>query len=1750
MSNPYSNFNQDGSGPFQHWPRTSSEEQTYGTLAAVALKSLGVPELDKIINTAEVHEGRYTATGLPLAVESESSGIGGLGIFSTVRTGLEAVERFKPGPIRSWDSGTKLPFHYAQLAAAYRRNQNGFQYDSVLSKFSSNLVGVSTAEPTAVYLLMEAALSSFIDNPANSPQTPRMYPLMAALQVDSPPPAPPEQIDGQNGLTARASNPGTDTWRAPGYTFNYVIDVTDVTDPSAGNPFVVAAARLDDRLVPGETDQIVLPAVNGPGATPTIAVLLPARSIAARTTVTTKQGATSSGQIAAFDLQSRRVNLHFIAPWSNSNTTVLTESWSDARDDLNSTYKLVMDAGGNGGANSAQLGFRFANQGAYLDVHLWCTEVRSAATQAIFVGPDTSVGNEQGLGNLEVTLNLCKITDKKPAATVPPCIDGILVEYARLNTNGVYLDLPYSQGNSINLKNARKGRMDLNYVRTERSGGAALRAVRDLSAKDNSTPPWGIGQIRLLEWHCPQSWSSRLTINASPVVLAAGIYQDVILDACEIVESNITAGRSTDTWATADHLNASAIGAAFSFTPPVLGLKNELSGVDLGAPNSNGHYTENFKLEDCVLFSAAPYEPTRIDSLTLGSFRTTEMFMDDVTASITGPNTETVPQKKLYLGTNSSGDLPAIPSSGLLAGFVISNPVAPGGGQSSPELWGGGDPNNGAVNPEAILDGGSTLTFEDSITFYNFRGPAWSPETGDPSFETFTASLLTRNSYQQNKAITTEPLITSRKPLAQREAELGPWFSEDIRNTGGGGIRAIERGYSRIQIDYYFSGATPYIADGADAPYYELSSPAYVINSNNFTLIIDPNIPQSADWDDVAKTGYGPQYIRVMRNLSPSSSRVGGRAHYAFPPNSLRNADPTLADKYEVAGLGGPNTVLCASEAGRCVKFAGQQGTEAFEGVGPNYEGALSTLYNAAYPSSVSYIKDITIEPEPILGNPRCKFTTVFGQNTVYFYDTGSGGTPTVFTTPKPGNETYSQQSRPSRLLQSGYPELPGKLVLDNVRYQGRSLAGVAEPGNITWRAYNTGDVTVQDCDFANNGIFHFLYISTSGEVIIRNSTFQRARSQAIQFVHRTYPQTASDNGVYNKLKVSEPRHVVSFTRPTRDVTLNNSDGQWLPTVPNDEVFTDVEMFDWAGNRKVRFDITITPIDSTYVDVRPSKIIENSHIVDAERGGSLRGFAISNLIQASSRFPGKFRMTNCSIIMAHTEHVYPLTQPPPYRGGGEPPANIDMLDSTSLATYGFAESTPYYLANSNTRYRSDGALTTTSCWEMLRCVRSEDLSAQTTDEAKAEWLTANLTAAEPYISTKFVERYARASAQAGSSYILIDDGNFYQSNIQCYQAPSFPIGTEGYQDVIPWKQTRVNNEWMVRDSSTNNMWFFDNTLIRYESDGSGGYKHIDRWVNLGPVTGNNHTSHILDNVLLDISDCQKDDFVKIATVDHITFTNCGIVSRASDDASNNYERLYDSFGTISIVIDGEGQPSPLDGMGDSKANASRRVTLQNLDIRPNNVPRADFEFYDNQSYLTAVAGTEFEVRPNDTSGNPTGPIRVDNLTMPIKFELKSICSRSEFTPSGPGYAGARHGGYPGGSEESTAILSAIFGMQLTGRDLRAVTIEFILVPGALVNGKPDYSESRVANSTFTTAWASAGYPLPELRTDVQFPDGENHEYMWYPEVFQDYLNNPQDHPISSWTWVAIYNGNMYEEGTPLESALPAYPGWQDPDTFN
>lgn len=1808
MSNPYTNFNHDTTGPEQHWPRTSAEEQVYGSMAALALKNLGslnagidamTGTARALANTGSFGYFSYSDVGLAAGTTSQSAGAQDPGAYATTRPGVSAIERFVPAAPQGWAGGTALPYHYSQLVATYRRAAGDYGDNEVLRATQVNFgndpsTGFSVGE---VYGTLTTAIGSFIGNPTD-PQAARAYSLMAAIQFDAPQVLPPPEIDGGNGLTSQASNnPGGDTWRAPGYVFNYVVDVTDIDDPADGNPFVVAASRFNSRLDAGSSEYMNIPTVGQAADAPTIAVLLPARTLTSRTTITVPQGATSSGSVAAFDLQGRKVNLHFVAPWSNTATTDIAQARTDARDNLNSTYRTVISAAAIGALQSTQLGIKFANQAMEADVQVWCLAIESAASAAVQISPDVAVGNDAALGDVRVTLNLCKIEDKKPAAQVPPCLTGILVEYTRVYLDGVYMDLPYTQQHAIELREPRLGSMTMNNVQVVRCGGAALHAIRTGDTVAQSVPSWGVGTLSLNNWNCPALWASRLTSSAMGAITVAGIHQDLEANNCVLNETNVTAGRATDVWATADHTNATAIGSTFSYTSPSFELRNSVPNETLGNPRISGHYSESVRITDCDFFTEAPYAAVlRVDSADSLTIEGGDIFAG-TTASIAGPNGEVTPEQSIYLAPNNLGDLQATPPQGLMRSANLDglNTTIPGG-STDPALYGGGDPlANPIILPERINTAGSDLNTSDGIEFQTFLGGAWEPENGNPSLGDWNPLLYTYNTAYQNKQVRIPKLRSERLDLTQRIANLGGAsniLAEDMRTRGTAGPATFSAArYLAGFVDYHCSGGPVFIKDGDTSPYYALSSPSVFRTSGSTVFwVVDPNIPQSGDWNPATQTGFGPQYIRAVDVTTMADPGLYNQPEPGFAVETgkmvLRipgNTEFGGVGQYEVPGL--TQGLVRSGPQGRCVPFDGPSG---------------SSSANTPFIPDWIKLDSLTVGVDPNNGRNRCEFVFTWDSMQNWFGTQDSGNKHTGFS----GSGTFFMSSKPTASGVVGYDRFPGTLRFNQVRLSGETintLGQVSDTPKWLHRASGLdGPVELIDSDFTDVRVEHCFYADPTDDVLIQRCTFQRAASQAIQIVNRSFHYDSPVTSWYSDRAYAVPG---GMARPLRDV----SSSTYAPA--------SVPLFrtaDWDINEPF-LGCNYEP-DNSPTRKRQTILLDDVHLVDASRGGinTKIGFNLTLFTMGEALYPSQQIFRKVSVVTAFTEH-----QQADARNTNLVP---DMRDAANPYVFGSDLSTPKWSGGSvesggasQIGFRGGGCFVSSvttnnqqgSGQHILRVAQTIDLSSAATEEDKAALIEATFPDEAPYtVSVGHYERYLgyvdaaynndfsgrpsnhRAEdlqyvGPPGTSdtwlslrnqytkgtvqynyYNTVSQGyDWWAGNLKLrYAVPSYPLSTEGRQAIVPFRSGC--NEWMIRDTSTGNMWWYNNDWRRYEEKNPGQYGMINRYVNLGPITGNPKTFQEFDQCLFDAMHPEKNTVMGLRGADHTVIKDTAFIRRL-DDAGNLQYTYRPPSGQVDTRthsplrfnrywrIEVDGKPmSPYDGFNDNRGTRSRRVTLSNLNVRPTNCPTdnktdfldpsgnasvKDYAYY--QGYRDAVRGTVHEVQ--DAAGN----IRWDNLIGWLEIRLYKIDPSNDFTPSGEGIGGNRSISKTGGS--ATCTNNPEITLQLSGLDLAGQTLECVLVPGS------GPGRDNGPDSTFMAAWQSAGYPLPELANDVTFPDGANHDYFKYPPVFTPYLNDIAGYPLTNWSWVILWDdgggATAYESGTDLFNAMPKVAGWVNPD---
>jgi len=780
-----------------------------------------------------------------------------------------------------------------------------------------------------------------------------------------------------------------------------------------------------------------------------------------------------------------------------------------------------------------------------------------------------------------------------------------------------------------------------------------------------------------------------------------------------------------------------------------------------------------------------------------------------------------------------------------------------------------------------------------------------------------------------------------------------------------------------------------------------------------------------------------------------------------------------------------------------------------------------------------------------------------------------------------------------------GYDRFPGTLRYNQIRLSGETINTLGQQSSTPkWLHRASGlDAPVEliDSDFSDVRVEHCFYVDPPDDVTIQRTTFQRAASQGIQLANRSFHYDSPSSEWYEENVYNVPG---GMTRPTRDV----SPSTYQP--PSQPLFRTA---DWDISEPF-LGCQYEPDNAPSIR-RPTILIDDVHLVDCSRGGinTKIGFNITLFTLGEARYPSKQILRKVSVVTAFTEH-----QRADARNSNLIP---DMRDPTNPNVFGSDLSTPRWSTGSiqsgggsQIGYRGGGCFVSSATannlqgagQHILRVAQTIDLSSAPTEEGKVALIEAAFPSEAPY--TVSIGHYERYQGHIDSAYnfdfpgrpanhraeylqyvgppgtsdtweSLRDQYNeasdefkyynalkggydFWSGDLKLrYAVPSYPNADEGRQAVVPFRSGC--NEWMIRDTSTGNMWWYNNDWRGYEEKSPGQYGMVNRYVNLGPISGNPKTLLEFDQCLFDAMHPEKTTVMGIRGADHVVIKDTAFIRRLDDAGTVQYLHQgqprthnplrFNRYWRIEV----DGKPiSPYDGFNDNRGVRTRRVTLDNLNVRPTNCPTdnktdfldpngssttKDYAYY--QGYRDAVRGTIDEVQ--DSNGN----IRWDNLIGWLEIRLFKVDPRSDFAPSGEGIGGNLSSNKNGGS--ATCSNNAEITLQLSGLDLLGQTLECVLVPGSgpgRANG-PD--------STFMAAWQAAGYPLPELADDVTFPDGEMHDYLKYPPVFEPYLNDIAGYPLTNWSWVILWDdGNgvtAYESGADLFNDMPKVAGWVDPD---
>ena len=234
----------------------------------------------------------------------------------------------------------------------------------------------------------------------------------------------------------------------PQTTFNYLIDVNTLSPTPTENAIKTAQlefTRRTEQVPAGSPDYMELePRAS---ATPTrIAVLLPARNETNEVSVSRTGDAAIKAQ---FDLGTRNVEIHFVAPWVASAENRIQAAEEARADAL--THSYVYDVTPSG-TNDIEIDGTY--EVAHVQYHLWNWDIRLTNPMKLGRTVASTTAIDRVYQEQDVFLHMCKVSGSA----------GLDVELTRLQLEGVYFDLPTSTGSAITMDAIPYGNMNWQYV--------------------------------------------------------------------------------------------------------------------------------------------------------------------------------------------------------------------------------------------------------------------------------------------------------------------------------------------------------------------------------------------------------------------------------------------------------------------------------------------------------------------------------------------------------------------------------------------------------------------------------------------------------------------------------------------------------------------------------------------------------------------------------------------------------------------------------------------------------------------------------------------------------------------------------------------------------------------------------------------------------------------------------------------------------------------------------------------------------------------------------------------------------------------------------------------------------------------------------------------------------------------------------------------------------------------------------------
>jgi len=283
----------------------------------------------------------------------------------------------------------------------------------------------------------------------------------------------PQGIDGDTGLPSG--------YRAPGYTFDHVVDLTNYTGET--HAMQVAGAVLRSQVADGTIEL----AEDGSSV---IGVCLPARTERRGAGFTFVSGKFVGTNVSACHIpHEQNYELHFIAPWTGgADKTAAMRSVSGIADDLtlstpldpsNFQYRIVGADETTGESLNPGSVFGFLggntdvrNVGWAGDIHCWGMRFAGGGSQCLEAG-----WSAQGEAGQSLNFHLCRFDgdDVSYPLTGRGQKWGMSTYDLLLSFHGCYVDFPWSWEHAIYQRDTPWGDESREYLRIYRCGGQAIQ---------------------------------------------------------------------------------------------------------------------------------------------------------------------------------------------------------------------------------------------------------------------------------------------------------------------------------------------------------------------------------------------------------------------------------------------------------------------------------------------------------------------------------------------------------------------------------------------------------------------------------------------------------------------------------------------------------------------------------------------------------------------------------------------------------------------------------------------------------------------------------------------------------------------------------------------------------------------------------------------------------------------------------------------------------------------------------------------------------------------------------------------------------------------------------------------------------------------------------------------------------------------------------------------------------------------------